>query len=102
MLLAAGGIDVFDDVKLQAVQASTEQILMRRPEVILEIRATNSAFPSGDRASESRVWQALSAVPAVRNNRVLFLFDDRIVIPGPRVVEGTMAIAQALHPETFR
>jgi len=38
----------------------------------------------------------------VRNKRVLFLFDDRIVIPGPRVVEGTMVLAMALHPEAFK
>jgi ABC-type Fe3+-hydroxamate transport system substrate-binding protein len=37
----------------------------------------------------------------VRTGRVHFLFDDRIVIPGPRVVEGTLAIARALHPELF-
>ena len=102
MLDVAGGTNVFADVKLQAVQASTEQILAKRPEVILEARAANSAFPSGDRQSELNVWKAVSAVPAVRNNRVLFLFDDRIVIPGPRVVEGTELLARALHPDAFR
>ena len=45
-----GGTNVFADVKVQAVQASTEQILAKRPDVILEVRAANSAFPSGDRA----------------------------------------------------
>ena len=98
----AGGANVFADVKVQAVQASTEQILATRPDVILEIRAANSAFPSGDRAAELSVWKALSAVPAVRNNRVLFIFDDRLVIPGPRLVEGTAEMARALHPDAFR
>ena len=102
MLETAGGVNVFADVKTQAVQASTEQILARRPEIILEARALNSAWPSGDRQAELDVWQALSSVPAVRNKRVLFLFDDRIVIPGPRVVEGTMAMAAALHPDAFK
>ena len=102
MLEAAGGTNVFADVKLQAVQASTEQIIARRPEVILEIRAANSAFPTGDRDAELAVWKALAAVPAVRSGRVQFLFDDRIVIPGPRVVEGTEAVARALHPEAYR
>ena len=102
MLEAAGGTNVFAAIKLQAVQASTEQILSRRPEVILEIRATNSAFPSGDREAELNVWKTLAAVPAVRANRVHFLFDDRIVIPGPRVVDGTAAIARALHADAFR
>jgi iron complex transport system substrate-binding protein len=102
MLDVAGGTNVFAGIQLQAVQASTEQILTRRPEVILEIRATNSAFPSGDREAELNVWKTLAAVPAVRTSRVHFLFDDRIVIPGPRVVEGTAAIARTLHPDVFR
>ena len=102
MLEIAGGANVFADVKVQAVQASTEQILARRPDVILETRATNSAWPSGDRDAELKVWNTVGSIPAVRNRRVLFLFDDRIVIPGPRVVEGTTAMAKALHPEVFK
>ena len=102
MLEMAGGSNVFADVKTQAVQASTEQILARRPEVILETRALNSAWPSGDRQAELNVWNAVASIPAVRNHRVQFLFDDRIVIPGPRVVEGTMAMAMALHPDAFK
>ena len=102
MLEVAGGANVFADVKVQAVQASTEQLLARRPEVILETRAVNSAWPSGDRQAELNVWNALASIPAVRNHRVLFLFDDRIVIPGPRVVEGTTAMAGALHPDAFK
>lgn len=101
MLDAAGGTNVFGDVKMEAVQASTEQILAKRPDLILEIRAANSAFPSGDREQELEVWAVLGSVPAVRNRRVLFLFDDRIVIPGPRVVQGTEALARALHPDAF-
>lgn len=102
MLQIAGGINVFAEVKMQAVQASTEQVLIQRPDVILEARAANSAFPSGDQQSELNVWAVLSSVPAVRNKRVVFLFDDRIVIPGPRVVAGTTAMARALHPDAFK
>jgi len=101
MLEAAGGENVFAGINMQAVQATTEQILATRPDVIIETRATNEAFPSGDRAAELNVWNALSSVPAVRNHRVVFLFDDRIVIPGPRVVEGTLTMAKALHPNLF-
>ena len=102
MLEAAGGTNVFSDVKTESVQASTEQIIARQPDVILEVRATNSAFPAGDAETERRIWSALGSVPAVRNGRVRFLFDDRIVIPGPRLVEGTREIARALHPDAFK
>ena len=53
MLEAAGGTNVLADIRMQAVQASTEQILARRPDVILETRAANSAFPMGERAPSS-------------------------------------------------
>jgi iron complex transport system substrate-binding protein len=102
MLAAAGGVNVLEEVRQESVQASTEQILAKRPDVILETRAANSAFPMGERQAELDVWKALASVPAVRNSRVHFLFDDRIVIPGPRVVDGTTAMARALHPDAFK
>lgn len=102
MLKVAGGTNVFAAIKVQAVQASTEQILASHPDVILETRAANSDFPMGERDAELDVWKVLASVPAVRNGRIHFLFDDRIVVPGPRVVEGTMTMARALHPEAFR
>ena len=101
MLVAAGGENVFADVTTEAVQASTEQIIARHPDVIVETRAANSAFPAGDSNAERRVWDVLGSIPAVRNGRVHFLFDDRIVVPGPRVVEGTLELARVLHPEVF-
>ena len=101
MLRAAGGDNVFAEIKQESVQATTEQILARRPDVILEIRAKESAFSYGDRHPEIGAWNALPSVPAVRNGRVLFLVDDRLVIPGPRIAEGVRLIARALHPEAF-
>jgi hypothetical protein len=33
---------------------------------------------------------------------VYFLTDDRLVIPGPRIVEGTRLLAHVLHPDAVR
>jgi iron complex transport system substrate-binding protein len=100
MLEAAGGQDVFADVKRRSVQATTELILARKPEVILELRA--GAAEAGPVASEIGVWRTLGSVPAVRNGRVQFIVDQRTVVPGPRIAEGTELIARALHPEAFK
>jgi iron complex transport system substrate-binding protein len=99
MLEAAGGENVFADVKQQAVQATSELVLARAPEFILELR-------SGDitpelRQKEIAVWQALPAVPAVRTGRIAIINDPRTMIPGPRVADATELIARALHPEAF-
>jgi iron complex transport system substrate-binding protein len=100
MLEAAGGEDVFADVKRESVQATTELILVRKPDVILEIRATPGE--AGAIESEIQVWRALASVPAVRNGRVQFIVDPRTVVPGPRVAEGTELLARAIHPEAFK
>jgi len=97
MVAAAGGDNVFADVKRQAVQATTEQIIARRPDVILELRAD----PLGAAAEKKELatWRQLSSVPAVRNRRVYIVADPRAVIPGPRVAEGAEVIARVLHPD---
>ena len=100
MVDAAGGENVFGDVKQEAVQAPTELILARRPEVILELRG--DPVPVEQRRREIAVWQALSSIPAVQNHRVYFIDQQATVVPGPRVGEGVELIARALHPEAFK
>jgi len=99
MLTAAGGDNVFADVKQQSVQATSELILSRRPDVIIELRS--GSLPVDARRKEIAVWQALSSIPAVRTGRIDILSDPRTVVPGPRVAEGTELIARTLHPEAF-
>ncbi len=99
MLTAAGGDNVFADVRQESVQATSELILSRRPDVILELRA--GTLPVEAERQEIAVWQALSSVPAVRTGRIAIISDPRTVVPGPRVAEGTELIARVLHPEAF-
>ena len=95
MLSAAGGDNVFADVKREAVQASTEMIIARKPEVILELRADPIAAEI--EARELRTWTTLSSVPAVSAGRVSIIADPRTVIPGPRVPDGIELLARALR-----
>jgi iron complex transport system substrate-binding protein len=97
MLEAAGGDDVFADTKQQSVPATTEMILARRPEVIVELH-NGTSLKSTDLQREAAVWDALPAVPAVRNHRVHLLVGDEFVVPGPRVVDATRTLARTLHP----
>ena len=96
IVTAAGGANVFEDVRRQAVQATTEQILSRRPEVILELRA--AGLPPEMLKRETDVWRTLSAVPAVSAGRVHIVVDPRTVVPGPRVAEAIELIAKILSP----
>lgn len=96
MLVAAGATDAFADIKREGVQVSTEMMLSRAPEVILELHPTGQFTPAQLEA-ERAPWRALTAVPAVRNNRILELADDVALVPGPRVAQGIRLIADAIH-----
>jgi iron complex transport system substrate-binding protein len=91
---AAGGDNVFGDVRREAVQATTEQILARKPELILELRADR--LPPDVLERERRVWDTLASVPAVKSGRVRIVIDVRTVVPGPRVPEAVELIADIL------
>ena len=96
MLEAAGGVNVFADVPMESAQVSSETILARAPEVIIELRAT--AIPSiNQRSTEMNAWKTLASVPAVRNNRLYLLTGKHVVVPGPRVADGAEEFARLLH-----
>lgn len=96
MLDVAGGIDVFADVKRQNLQATTEVLLTRAPEVIVEVHPSEGWTPARiDR--ERAVWRGLPSLPAVRTGRIHILADDRLNIPGPRVAQGVKVLAEAIH-----
>ena len=96
MLEAAGGTDVFGDIARQSLQATTELLLARAPEVILEVHG-GQPWPAAKIAAETRIWQGLPSIPAVRASRVHILVDDRLSIPGPRVADGIRVLAAVLH-----
>jgi len=101
LLELAGGSDVLGDLKKQSIDMSTEMIISRAPEVILELHYGDSLKPERFDA-ERRVWNALPSVPAVRNNRVFLLGGDEFVVPGPRIVIAADRFARALHPDAFK
>ena len=97
MLSVAGGVNVFADVARESVQATTELILARAPDVIIEVR---EGPPLSDADVRTRMadWDRLAAVPAVKARRVHILSGTGLVVPGPRVASAVERLAGVLHP----
>jgi ABC-type Fe3+-hydroxamate transport system substrate-binding protein len=80
----AGGENVFGDTDLAYPQVTLEEIIARRPDVIVE------AMP-GEPLDDARrleilgQWQTLSSVPAVANRKIHILTEDYTLIPSIRV-----------------
>lgn len=101
LLEVAGGTDVLSDIKQATVSMSSEMVLGRAPEVIIEVHYGDS-LKNTQLDTERRVWDTLRAVPAVRTRRVYLLAGDEFVVPGPRVVQAADRFARALHPGPLR
>lgn len=96
MLEAAGGTNVFADIDRESVQATTELILARAPEVILEVRSAD-VLTAEEAARESASWAPLASVPAVRERRIVVLTGRGLTVPGPRVADVVQRMADALR-----
>jgi ABC-type Fe3+-hydroxamate transport system substrate-binding protein len=68
--------------------------------VIVELRGTKAT--EQEIAALRADWNILKSVPAVAHNRIYIIADERVVVPGPRVAEGTELLARSIHPEAFR
>ena len=97
LAVLAGGSDALGDINRQSVQMSSEMILTRAPEVIIELHYGDT-LKNLNRDAERRVWNAVPAVPAVKNNRIYLLGGDEFVVPGPRIVLAAERFADVLHP----
>ena len=101
LLELAGGTDVLADFQRQSVEMSTEMVLARAPDVIIELQYGDSPLRQQIDA-EKRVWDALPSVPAVRRKQVHLLVGDEFVVPGPRIVQAAERFARVLHPDVFK
>lgn len=97
MLVVAGGEDILSDIDRESAQVSSEMILARKPDVILELNAA-TRLNDADLKAVTAPWLTLSSVPAVRNKRVIVLNGPGLTVPGPRVLDGIEKMARALHP----
>ncbi len=97
MIRVVGGTNIFADATGVYPQISKESLLVRRPEVILEVHPDGWDEPTIARLRAD--WQALADLPAVRNDRIHYLTQDFLLIPGPRAGLIAEALSQAIHQD---
>lgn len=93
----AGGENVFGDLDVAYPQVSIEEIVARRPEVIIEV--SPGGRPAGGHAQLADQWHPLRQIPAVCNGRVHVLTEDYAMIPSPRLVLLAEKLLSLLHPD---
>lgn len=99
LIQLAGGINIFHDLSGRYPHVSKEVLVTRNPEVIIEILAEGLSHKN--KTLLRRDWERLSRLPAVQEDRIHFLTQDYLLIPGLRVSQTAGAFARIIHPEAF-
>jgi iron complex transport system substrate-binding protein len=94
LLVRLGGVNVFADSPTRYPQISVEEVVARKPDVVLELR-TDPQTPE-QAAALVHDWQALPEVPAVRNGAVEVIAGSHVLIPGPRLPRFYREMREAL------
>ncbi|MDD5370757.1 MAG: cobalamin-binding protein [Anaerolineaceae bacterium] len=94
LITQAGGENVAVSIGNGWAQISSEELLVKNPEVILLGDAAYGVTPAS--LLNRPGWDAINAV---KNHRV-YIFDDNLVSrPTPRLVDGLETLAKLIHPE---
>lgn len=93
----AGGKNLGDSLSASWAQISLEELVLQDPDLILLGDAVWGITPES--VGEREGWNTLTAV---QQGNVLPFDDNLLARPGPRLIDGLEALAQAIHPEAFK
>lgn len=95
----AGGQNVFRDAVAAYPAVSLEQVIARRPEIIIDMGDMSDTVGVSDehKRAVERLWTQSSAATAIKPRRVFAVASDIFVVPGPRVVDAARAFFDMLH-----
>jgi iron complex transport system substrate-binding protein len=92
-----GGKNLGDSLSASWAQISLEELVLQDPDLILLGDAVWGITPES--VGEREGWNTLTAV---QQGNVLPFDDNLLARPGPRLIDGLEALAQAIHPEAFK
>lgn len=94
LLRRLGAVDIFADAPTRYPEINLEEVVARRPDVILEVRS--DPLTPAQAAALVEDWSRLPQLPAVRDRRIFVLSGDYAVTPGPRLPRLYREMRQAL------
>ena len=96
----AGGENAIGQTVHKYPPIGSEQVMACNADVIIE-SAMGPEDIEGQREMAKQHWSKYQYIPAVANNRVYVIDGDTVSRLGPRLYEGTEAIARCLRPDLF-
>lgn len=101
LVALCGGRNIFADLTVDYPQISKESLLLRKPDVILELQP-DSPYPLNAQQEIQKEWQQMPLLPAVASGRVYQVTEDYILIPGPRMALAAQELFSRIHRDSVR
>ncbi|WP_068786808.1 ABC transporter substrate-binding protein [Paenibacillus phocaensis] len=100
MITLAGGLNVASDVEGWS-EINEEQIIQANPDVILYAKSVvdENNKTLADIIKGRSGWDQITAV---KENRIIALDDNLLSRTGPRVTQGLIEVAKAVHPDLIQ
>ncbi len=95
MIRISGGVNIGASAGEGFPQFSEEQLLKENPDVYIAVKG------SMNNPADIKKRAGYKALKAVKEGRVYVVDDNLVTRPGPRLVDGLMEVARAIHPEAF-
>jgi iron complex transport system substrate-binding protein len=99
LIAMAGGENVFADRPEESSKVSVDEVLARRPDVILACWCGARTPPTAERVAARPGWESATAV---LTGRVHVLPEAYFARPGPRLADGLELLATLLQPALER
>jgi cobalamin transport system substrate-binding protein len=98
LISIAGGDPITGDPRSTAIQL--EDLVAADPQLILLGDAAYDPSITPESVAARDGWQGMTAVG---DRRIVVMVEDPVITrPGPRIIDGLEALADAIHPELFR
>jgi iron complex transport system substrate-binding protein len=95
----AGGQNIFTDSASAYIATSSEEVIVSNPEIIIIAKGAMSEA-CGLTPETIRNRPGWSEIDAVQNNQI-YEIDERLLLPGPAMIDGLESMAEIVHPEIF-
>ncbi len=95
LISLAGGINVAGGETMPYPRLSMEEVLLRKPEVIV----ITSMKREGDFRAETAKWKRWPDIPAVKHSRIYVIDSDLMDRASPRLFDGLEQLFRLLHPQ---
>jgi iron complex transport system substrate-binding protein len=97
----AGASNIFSDLPASYPKVSIEQILIKDPEIIIDMSYMEA--PDDETLEEAlKIWAQFPSIQAVARDDVHIVSSDVFLVPGPRIAEAIASLAKIFHGKDFK